>query len=449
MFGGRGYGWEFELAVQAKHHIAVIHVIVCRALCPEYFTMNTTIAPVPGTEPDVFSSTSWQSFVTLVIILGMLVAMTKEIAPPDMIMMASLIIFIPLQIITVEEVATILTSPLLTLAKAVQGFCNTGMLTVAALFVVATGVERTGAIEPIRLLLTRLTRVPEGQATSLTRVLMVVMVPVSFLSAFLNNTPVVAMMIPVLDSLGRTLHISPSKLLIPLSYASIFGGTCTLIGTSTNLVVVGLARDAARANGEEFSMGIFDISQIGVPVLLAGYLYIVLFAVRGLPSRLGVTEALDRPREYITVMIVMTKEENGNLAGKSVADAGLRSLPGLFLIRIERLNGDSLLAPSPQTVLSENDKLYFAGVVDSVLSLTQIRGLRLAEESVRFPLLSTVSCAITGRQRGPVQPQRSGYFGGGGGCASLSPVSSIYSPTVLPYPIWGSHCGCASPRHQD
>eukprot|EP00050_Salpingoeca_kvevrii_P015314 m.45637 g.45637 ORF g.45637 m.45637 type:complete len:669 (-) comp6255_c0_seq1:63-2069(-) len=305
---------------------------------------------------------SWEAYVTLAIVTVMLVLMAREVAPPDMIMMGSLILFIPMEIITVEE--------------AIQGFCNTGMLTVAVLFMVAAGVERTGAIEPVRRLMLKLAAAPEGRHVRLPWLVLIVMVPVSLLSAFLNNTPVVAMMIPLLDSFGRSLGISPSKLLIPLSYASILGGTCTLIGTSTNLVVIGLAED----NDPDFSMGIFDIAKTGLPVLLAGVLYVTLWASRGLPSRLSVTDALDRPREYITVMIVSDDPKNNALVGKTIADAGLRAVPGLFLVQIERSSGDIFSAPGPSTILAAGDKLFFAGVVDSVLSLSQIRGLRIAEE---------------------------------------------------------------------
>ena len=153
-------------------------------------------------------------------------------------------------------------------------------------------------------------------------------------------------------------------------------------GTSTNLVVVGLAQQ--RIPG--FSMGIFDVGQIGLPVLCAGILYIVIFAPRLLPDRGSVTSILQRPREYITVMFVRKANEpegGGILEGKTVASAGLRSLPGLYLVRIERENHHIVSAPSPDDILQGGDKLFFAGVVDSVLSLRQIRGLRLAENEVR------------------------------------------------------------------
>lgn len=254
------------------------------------------------------------------------------------------------------------------------------MLTIAVLFPVAAGVQMTGAIEPLRRLLERQTRPPTGKAPNIAVVLAWITLPIGMLSAFLNNTPVVAMMIPLVEKLGQRLRIPSSKLLIPLSYASILGGTCTLIGTSTNLVIVGLVADRI----EGFSMGIFEIAQVGLPILVAGLAYMFLFARRMLPDRQSVTAALVHPKEYITCMFVKTRDEvqGQSLDGKTVLEAGLRSLPGLFLIQIERENGSVVTAPSPDCILQGGDKLFFAGKVESVLSLSQIRGLRLAEDDV-------------------------------------------------------------------
>ena len=206
--------------------------------------------------------------------------------------------------------------------------------------------------------------------------------PITLLSAFLNNTPVVATGIPLIQTLAQKIRIPASKLLIPLSYASILGGTCTLIGTSTNLVAVGLA----QAKNPGFSMGLFDIGMVGLPVMVAGLLYMGLSAGWLLPDRQTVTTLLERPREYITVMFVRKTGEAGfngkSLDGKTVAGAGLRSLNGLYLVRIERETQTVVSAPGPEEILQAGDKLFFAGIVDSVLSLRQIRGLRLADESV-------------------------------------------------------------------
>jgi uncharacterized protein with PhoU and TrkA domain len=137
-------------------------------------------------------------------------------------------------------------------------------------------------------------------------------------------------------------------------------------------------------------MGIFEVGMVGLPVALAGLLYLVVVGPKYLPNRLGLTDVLERPREYVTGMFVKKASELPNepsLEGKTILEAGLRNLAGLYLVRIERENGDVLSAPEPQTMLQGGDKLVFAGVVNSVLSLTSIRGLRLggnAEDEINL-----------------------------------------------------------------
>lgn len=304
---------------------------------------------------------SWEAIVTICILVITLGLMIREIAPPDMLMLGAVTLLTVLQIITIQE--------------ATVGFSNTGMLTVAVLFVVAAGIHLTGAIDPIRKILERHANARNGVPRPLTRVLAIVLTPILLLSSVLNNTPVVAMMIPVLDLFGRRARISPSKLLMPLSFASILGGTCTLIGTSTNLVALGLIQQM----DPNFSISFFEIGQVGVPVMLAGMLYILLAAPRLLPARLGITHVLDHPREYITVVEVKSDDHESSIAGKTVLQAGLRNLHGLYIVQIER-GGEMLATPGPDTILLEGDRLYLAGVVSSVLSLAQIPGLRVSED---------------------------------------------------------------------
>lgn len=189
--------------------------------------------------------------------------------------------------------------------------------------------------------------------------------------------------------LGLQAPVSTSKCLdLKLSHP------CIPPGTSTNLVVVGLAQQ--RVVG--FSMSIFSIGQIGLPVLVAGLIYIMTMAPRFLPDRGSVTATLQRPREYITVMFVRKGDDpegSGALDGKTISSAGLRSLPGLYLVRIERENHTVVTAPGPDDILKGGDKLFFAGVVDSVLSLRQIRGLRLAENEVGQGRIRITSAART------------------------------------------------------
>jgi len=155
------------------------------------------------------------------------------------------------------------------------------------------------------------------------------MLPVMGASAFLNNTPVVAMFIPVVNDWCRKLRFSPSKLMIPLSYAAIFGGLCSLIGTSTNLVVNGMLIEATQDAG----LKIFDIAWVGVPCALAGFLFLFFTQNWLLPDRQAILSNTDDIRQYT---IEMKVPPGSPLKGKTVEKAGLRHLPDLYLVEIQR-----------------------------------------------------------------------------------------------------------------
>ncbi len=250
--------------------------------------------------------------------------------------------------------------------EALIGFSNEGMLTVGVLYIVAAGLKETGALQwLVQSLL--------GSPKNFFRAQLRIMLPVAFFSAFLNNTPVVAMLIPAVSDWCKRLRLSPSKLMLPLSYAAILGGTCTLIGTSTNLVINGLL-----INQTGQGLRVFEIFWIGLPIALLGIGFITLFSRWLLPERIPVAEKLRDPREYTIEMLV---DANGPLVGKSIEKAGLRHLPNVFLADIERANR-LLTAVSPKEVLVANDRLLFVGVVESLVDLHKMRGLIPASEQV-------------------------------------------------------------------
>ena len=250
---------------------------------------------------------------------------------------------------------------------AFAGFSNEGLLTVAALYVVAAGLKETGAIQRItQRLLGNTENVRTAQAK--------IMAPVMFLSAFMNNTPIVASFIPALEQWSRKANIPLSKLLIPLSYAAILGGSCTLIGTSTNLILNGLLIKEPSTQ----ALGLFEPALIGIPAAIAGFVYLYLVGVKLLPSRGEAYESFKDPREYTMEMVL---NSDSSLVGKSVQEAGLRQLQGGYLVEIHR-GEDIISAVSPQHVLRANDRLIFAGVVDSMVELQQMDGLMPATEQV-------------------------------------------------------------------
>jgi len=282
---------------------------------------------------------------------------------PDMILIAGL----TLLMVTPLPVGGRWQVGVMSVADAVSGASNPGMLTVGVLFVVAAGVRETGGMAWIgqRLL---------GRPRSALGAQMTIMPPVALMSALLNNTPVVAMFIPVLQDWARKLQFSASKLLIPLSYAAILGGLCTLVGTSTNLVVNGLVMSELGRP----SLGMFEIAWIGVPCALVGGTYLTVFGRRLLPDRSPAIEQTDDPRQYTIEMVV---QPGSALIGRSIEKAGLRHLPGVYLAEIER-DGHLLTAVGPEQVLQAHDRLVFVGVVDSMRDLQQIRGLEPATDQV-------------------------------------------------------------------
>ena len=235
------------------------------------------------------------------------------------------------------------------------------------LFIVAAGLRETGGTAWIaqRLL---------GMPKSVTVAQLRLMVPTAALSGFVNNTPLVVMMMPYVNDWAKKLRMSPSRLMMPMSFAAILGGMCTLIGTSTNLIVDGWTRAHPDAAG--FNM--FDLAWVGVPAAVLGIAYIVVGSRWLLPDRKPVINPQDDARSYTVEMMVDT---GSPLAGRTVEDAGLRHLPGLFLIEIDR-NGQVLPAVSSSVVLAEGDRLVFAGVVESVVDLQKIRGLSPATDQV-------------------------------------------------------------------
>lgn len=251
-------------------------------------------------------------------------------------------------------------------SDALVGFSNEGMLTVAALFVVALGMKETGGIQfVIQRLLGRTTSVFTAQAR--------IIAPVMGLSAFLNNTPIVASFIPALKDWGKMNRIANSKLLIPLSYAAILGGTCTLIGTSTNLIVNGLLIETKGV-----SLNIFEPAYVGLPIALVGVGYLLILGRKLLPDRTSGFAPLENTREYTIEMMV---PHGSGMIGKNIEEAGLRHLPGLYLVEIVRKDR-IIAAVEPSEILSEEDRLIFTGVVDSMADLQQLSGLQPATDQV-------------------------------------------------------------------
>ncbi len=306
---------------------------------------------------------TWEAWVTLATVGLIAVTMVRGLAGPDTVLLGGLAL-----LMTFGLFSDAFPTP----AQAVAGFGNEAVITIAVLFVIAEGLGQTGAMSLV-------TQPLLGRPRSVRPAILRLTLPVAILSAFLNNTPIVAMYMPVVSDWCKKIGIAPSKLFIPLSYAAILGGSCTLIGTATNLFVDGQV-SKAQANGEliDVHISMFTVSAIGVPSAILGLIYLVLIAPRLLPDRRTAAQADGDARQYTVEMIVETKSP---IAGKTIEEAGLRALPGAYLIEIER-DGERIVAVGPEQVLHEADRLIFAGIVDSVVDLQRTRGLLPATDQV-------------------------------------------------------------------
>lgn len=296
---------------------------------------------------------SWEVVLVLVVTLGLIGLLAFTRFAPDALF--------------VGAVSLLLISGILTPDQALAGLANAGMVTVGVLYVVVAGLRHSGAID-------RLAGALLGRPRSLVAAQARIMLPVAALSAFLNNTPVVAMLIPAVQDLAKRLRLPLSRLLLPLSYAAILGGTCTLIGTSTNLVVDGMMRGQGLGTPLQF----FDLAAVGLPLTMVGILYVLVAGRWLLPDRVPLLRQLADAREYSVEMLVPV---DSPLSGCTIEQAGLRQLAGMYLAEIER-DGEILPAVSPRRQLQAGDRLLFVGVVDSVVDLNRLRGLVPATDQV-------------------------------------------------------------------
>ncbi|MGM0543967.1 MAG: SLC13 family permease [Pseudomonadota bacterium] len=289
---------------------------------------------------------------TLLVVVATLAALAFTRIAPDAILMSAL--------------GCLVISGTLTPGQALQGFSNPGVITIATLYVVAAGLKETGAIQWLahRLL---------GQPSQLRQAQLRVLLPAAGLSAFMNNTTVVAMFIPAIQEWAARLKLPPGKLLLPLSYAAIIGGTCTLIGTSTNLVVDGLLQTERGV-----SLSMFSLAWVGVPLMLVGGTFLYFFTNKLLPDRQGALEQLEQAREYAVEVEV---EAKGPLVGKTIAEAGLRSLVHGYLADIER-HEHLLTAVPPETELMAGDILVFIGAPECARELRRVHGLKPASGDI-------------------------------------------------------------------
>jgi di/tricarboxylate transporter len=300
-------------------------------------------------DPAALSAPGADAWLTIAIVLFMVVLLVRDSVAPAMAVFAANIALL---------VTGVIDAP-----QAFAGFANPAPMTVAALFIVARAVEKTGALQP----LINAALGDGGTSPRLGRLL----VPTAGASAILNNTPIVAMLTPQVTEWAARRGLTPSRYLMPMSFATILGGTLTVIGTSTNLVVSGLLEQGGFA-----PIGMFEITRIGLPVASVGLIFLVLFSPVLVPERRTPRSRFaEEFREFVMQMIVVP---GGALDGRTVEQASLRRLQGVFLAEVRRR--EEVIAPAtPDTVLLGGDELTFVGRVDVVRDLQTMRGLVGAE----------------------------------------------------------------------
>lgn len=289
------------------------------------------------------------AYIALGVVLLMIVALVREIMRPGLILFSALVVFMVTDILSAEE--------------ALSGFSNKGMITVALLFLVSEGVKESGVLNKIGRIILPKKRKP------IPRLLMQIMIPVSAISAFLNNTPMVIIFGPMLKKWADKLSLPSQKFLIPLSYATIFGGACTLIGTSTNLLVHGMMLDRGMAG-----LGMFELAKIGLFILFFGFIYINIFSNRLLPGeKIPRFSFPNDTREYYFDLYLPA---NSNLIGKEIEK---RRLPGLneFTVRTVIRDGKHIRISNTPFLLEADDKLIVAGSSEDVGYLTQSSNVKL------------------------------------------------------------------------
>lgn len=246
-------------------------------------------------------------------------------------------------------------------------FGNPAPITIAAMFIVSGALQRTGAIDLITSYLQRLVSFPYRAFV------FILVIGVAAASAFINNTPVVIVLMPVVLSLSREMGIAASKLLIPLSYASIFGGTCTLIGTSTNLLASGILLNSGHA-----PIGMFELASVGIPIVIFGALYLVVFGRKLLPHRETLTSILseEERKEFITEAFVKL---GSDLEGQTVLESGILKGRDIRLLEIIR-HGVAISSNSKKIPLEAGDRLVLACRPSGVAEAHSIKGIALPGE---------------------------------------------------------------------
>ncbi len=293
---------------------------------------------------------SWQAWATVAIIVGAMALFASEKLRIDLVALLALAALMILGIVSPEE--------------ALSGFSNEATVTVAAMFAMSIGIERSGALEPLGRLLSRI-----RQPWLLSLALMVTIAP---LGAFIKNTALVAIFVPLALRVCQRSHMSPARVLMPMAFAAQMGGVCTLIGTSSNLLTDSIARQHGMAG-----FGVFEFTQLGAILAVAGIVYLMVVGRWLLPKTVDAQMPAEADiGKYVTELRV---KEDSPLVGKKIAEIGMGSTYGVF--PLELLRGDKHMWSPRSQALAVNDVLLVRGQWDKLEDFRKRAGLGNASES--------------------------------------------------------------------
>ena len=317
---------------------------------------------------------SSESIIVLVVILGALVLFVTE--------------FLSVDLIALIILSTLVLSGVITPEEGLAGFSNSATITVAFMFALSAAILKTGALQPVGPRLAKIFR------NDFKLGVFFMMIFVGFVSAFINNTPIVAVMIPVVIHLGNASGHSPSKLLIPLSFGTIFGGTCSLIGTSTNILVSGIAE---KSGLEPFSM--FQMLPMGIILAAAGMIYLIFIGLRLLPDKKDDKDLNKKfgMRDYLTEIELLS---GASSIGKELMESPLVKELEMDIIEIRR-GEEKFNVPQGDMILHEGDILKVRCDVEKIkmlkdrVKISVGASIKMAEDDLRSKHSSLVELVVT------------------------------------------------------
>ncbi len=322
------------------------------------------------------------TYIVYAVLAVVVLAFFREWAPPDVVALGAMAILWATQVLTTDDMLGV--------------FSNPAPLTVAAMFVLSAGLERSGCIEIMGRLFSKIAGNTE------TRVLIVMMVLGAVLSAFINNTPIVVVFLPIVMALANDSDLKSSRLLIPLSFACILGGTCTLTGTSTNLIIDGAAQDVFATRNEDYRpFTMFEVTKLGLVYAFIGFLYMLTIGRKLLPTRESMQAAVfkKKRRHFLTQVLI---EEDSPLIGKTLVESLIKEFPEARILEVRR-GGTVLTQPLNELVIEARDRIRLTVHGTSFEEFKQTGGLQFpAQKHLRVSALDTQPLQL---MEGVVGPQ--------------------------------------------